>query len=155
MEKIYLVACTQQKVSTDRPVEARELYMASQWFRKARALAEVASDRWFIVSAGLGLAHPYELVEPYDAYVGNLLHNVRYDADGWGPEGMYRDDWAETVLDELLSYGTEGAEVVLLGSKLYVETLRPLLEDAGFSVATPLKGLGIGDQKKTLAALAA
>lgn len=149
-EVIYLVACTQQKVSG--AVEAAELYMASQWFRKAREAAEMQADRWFIVSAHYALLTPDEIVSRYDAYAGDLYRTdkVRYDSHGFGPDGFYVDDWSETVVDELLRRESSGATVVILGSRLYTEALSPALEEAGFTVAAPLRGLGIGDQKQYL-----
>lgn len=122
---VTLVAC----VSRKRPEScaACDLY-DSLWFRKARALAEARGGPWFILSALHGLVGPGVILSPYDVTLG------RHDTI-----------WAGNVVDGLRSV-VDPCPVLLLAGRRYADPLVPLLEEHGFAVELPLRGMGIGQQ---------
>ena len=131
--RIVLVQCTGQKRDEEAP--ARELYDESDYFLKQREYAEAVADEWFIQSALHGLLSPDDVIEPYDVRADDI------DDPG---------EWAEAIANELWArYSTE-AVVGILGGKDYADPLTPHLEELGFEVHEPLRGLGIGERKRWL-----
>ena len=137
--KIILVSCVSKKLS--KPAPAKDLYQSS-WFKKARAYAEIEGDQWFVLSAKHGLLLPDEVIEPYDISLSKMPHveRVRW-ADLVGSQLSYVD---------LLGDFTFQSEVQLLAGQMYRRYLIPWLEQSGFTVTVPMKGLGIGQQLRWL-----
>ncbi|HEU4325501.1 MAG TPA: hypothetical protein VFS21_20315 [Roseiflexaceae bacterium] len=135
--RIVLVACAKRKVEHAAP--AAELY-CSDWFRKARAYAEATGDAWFILSAAHGLVAPGELLEPYER---TLL--------GASPEERQR--WATRVRRQLLPVLEPADRITVLAGRAYREQLVPFLEGLGYQIASPLAGLGLGQQLAALGRL--
>lgn len=132
---VYLVACVSQKL--DRRARAADLYR-SDWFRKARTYVEETGDRWFILSAALGLVKPTQRLAPYDATLRGLT-------------AAERRLWGEKTTRQLRrAIGPcHDGPIVFLAGRLYRE---PLLAFAGDRATIPMLGMGIGQQKAWLAA---
>ena len=54
--------------------------------------------------------------------------------------------WAQRVMRDLEAEITPGCTVVFLAGAKYRDDLHLLLEEAGFTVEVPMRGLGIGRQ---------
>jgi cytoplasmic iron level regulating protein YaaA (DUF328/UPF0246 family) len=136
---VYLVACSKQKIDVPKGtfVPARELYCASDWFRKASALAEYEADEWFILSAVYGLVDPDEMITTYDLTL--------YDEPV-----RRRRMWASAVIAELDDILDPDDTVVILAGEKYREFIEPALEEAGIHVEVPMQGMQIGEQKSWL-----
>lgn len=142
MSRLYLVACTKLKAAERKP--AVELYMASDWFAKARAYVESQmgpGDEWRILSAAHGLVAPWRPMDPYDqTLVGVSREGLR--------------NWASTVLGQLITEGLapRGRTIVFLAGQNYRGFLASWLEKSGseYTVEAPLAGLGLGQQKAWL-----
>lgn len=130
--RLYLVACTKTKAPTPR--QARDLYAASDWFAKARAYVEALRAPWFILSAEHGLLDPDQVVTPYET---TLLRMSAAERRAWGLR----------VLDQLAASGALGRPVTFLAGQHYRTELEPQLADS----FTPMRGLGLGEQKAWLA----
>jgi hypothetical protein len=130
--RILLVGCVAG--NRDEPAPARELYI-SRLFRTRRAYAELKGCDWFIVSAKHALLDPEAWTRPYDLALSQLTP-------------AEREAWAALVRGQLcLRYGQlTGTTFELHAGAVYVKALRPLLEQDGATVETPLAGLGIGQQ---------
>jgi hypothetical protein len=129
-QTVVLVSCVGKKLS--RPAEAGELYQ-SPWFKKARAFAEHAGDRWFILSAEHGLLGPDWIVAPYDTTLKTMPR-------------AERKQWASSVMATLLNVLRPRDRVVILAGIAYREFLEPSLRSRGYVVEVPMRGLGIGRQ---------
>ena len=127
---VYLLSCVAKK--RDAPCAARHLYQ-SALFKKARAYAEPRAEKWWILSAEHGLVDPDEVIAPYD----KTLNNMPIAA---------RREWAERVWNKLIPTLKPGEEVVFLAGARYRVDLETRLEDAGFKVSVPMRGLQIGYQ---------
>jgi len=128
---IALVACVKQK--RDQPSPAKELY-TSDWFRKARAYVEQQGAIWYILSANYRLLSPNAIVQPYEQTLNKM-------------PASDRRKWASQVLEQILriNYDHNTNFQIFAGQK-YKEYLLPGLQDAGYTVNTPLAHLGIGQQ---------
>jgi hypothetical protein len=124
---IGLVACS--KTKANHRALARDLYQGTL-FRRAAAYAEQRCDAWYILSARHGLVRPTSVLEPYDAYIGDLSADQRRQ---WAARVTQALD-AEGVLRYCRSW------VVLAGN-----AYRQYLDLPG-QVLTPLGGMGIGEQ---------
>jgi hypothetical protein len=131
---MYLVSCVSTKKS--RPCPARELY-CSDWFLKARAYVEAQGAEWFVLSAKHGLVAPDTVVAPYSARLTAMPASLR-------------KEWAQRVVAALRPRCRSGSDVVFLAGAAYREHLVPTLNGWGCNVNTPMKGLGIGQQKRWL-----
>lgn len=139
-DRIALVSCGKKKL--DRPAPARHMY-TSNLFRLSAEYAELAFDRWYIISAFHDLLKPDEVVEPYER---SLAEMRKADRERWADRtaGALRREW--------------GQHFTLLAGKVYAECLGGRLrlathEAAGPSirgsvagVEDPLAGLGIGER---------
>ncbi len=135
MSKVVLVACVGRKLNHAAP--AAELYR-SPWFRKARRYAELAGERWWVLSAKYGLVAPDEVIEPYDETLRRML-------------ARRRRLWACQVLENLtLTTDPTWDEVIVLAGRAYRELLAVWLAYRGYSVNVPMEGLGIGRQLRWL-----
>lgn len=140
---VFLVACT--KAKRPAPCPARDLYTASDWFRRARAFVELQGDPWFVLSAEHGLVPPDQLVAPYEASLARM-------------PAAKRRAWSLQVLGDLARRDLVGRRFVILAGRLYRDPLIPALTFNGEAqdlVEVPLRGLGFGQQKARLAELVA
>lgn len=127
---LTLVSCVGKKHPS--PVPARDLYQSS-WFLKAKAYVELQGWDWRIISAELGLLHPELVTAPYEKTLNNMPSDERRE-------------WASTVFESILKEMPDGGTIRFFAGDRYREYLAPLLENAGYRVEIPLKGLGIGQQ---------
>jgi len=125
--RVGLIACTKSKL--DRPAPARELYSASDLFRKAAAYCDAYLDGWFVLSAKYGLVEPERVLEPYDLTLKRMPSSERRR-------------WGSQVAEELHQLGE-----VALEAHAGAAYVRPLLE-AGVVLEEPLRGLAIGKRKR-------
>jgi len=72
-ERVVLVSCVSEKRTTACP--ARDLY-TSDWFIKAARYASQVADEWYILSAGYGLVHPDQVLEPYNATLKTMAQSA-------------------------------------------------------------------------------
>jgi len=134
-DRVLLVSCVKQKLSA--PTIARYLYQ-SRWFRKARRFAESTAAPWFILSARHGLTDPDTWLEPYE----QSLHDAT---------PAERSRWATKIAGELRArFDPDHTAIEIYAGAVYRRELVPLLRYYGFTVTTPLQGLGIGEQMATL-----
>lgn len=137
---IHLVSCTKSKLGA--PAPARDLYTASDWFRRARAYVEAHGDDWYILSAEHGLLHPDTVIAPYET---SLL----------AMDDRSRLNWATRVNHQLMREALHRDHIrfVILAGHTYRERLEPWLNGGDEGRATvPMRGLGMGEQKAWLAA---
>ena len=132
--RIALVSCVKSKRAAASP--ARELY-SSQLFRGLRAYAEAHADAWYILSAEYGVLRPDDVIAPYEKTLTTMPKRDRVV-------------WAGRVQPQLLEILPSGAEVILLAGARYREGIELFLRQHGFSVSTPMEGLGIGKQLQWL-----
>lgn len=132
MGKYVLIACCKQKANIMS--KASDLYI-SDLFKKSMAYAKtLLPDNIFILSAKYGLLELDRVVEPYDETLNNKSANER-------------KAWAKKVLDDLRkATDLKNDEYIFLAGNKYREYLLPEIEN----YYIPLKGLGIGPQKRWL-----
>jgi hypothetical protein len=121
--RIGLISCTKAKLN--RPAPARELYSASDLFRKEAAYCDANLDGWFVLSAKYGLVEPDRMLEPYDVTLKTMPISERRR-------------WGTRVAEQLHQLGD-----VALEAHAGADYVRPLLE-AGVVLGNPLRGLSIG-----------
>jgi len=154
-ERIVLVGCTKTKRATSAP--AGDLYDPSDLYRRRRGYAIASGRRWAILSALYGLVTPDRELDPYD-----------YSIDDRRREGAGRC-WAIGVIQA--AHRLAGIETELVaGTRRYSRPLvlevhagRPYVEllevgaalFAGVTIEHPVRGLGIGQQKRHYADAAA
>lgn len=133
---IALVACSASK--QDHGMAAEHLY-SSTWFRLARTFARKNADRWFILSAKHGLVAPHHWLAPYN----EELHGRRSKREEWaGDVADLVQDWTDSR--------PEDTTIILLGGIKYRSPLADFLRQRGYTVETPLEGMGIGKQQQYL-----
>jgi hypothetical protein len=111
---------------------AAELY-TGQYFRACHmTAAELAPDRWLILSAKYGLLWPWQQIAPYDLTIGE-------------PGAIT----AREVTIQAARLGMLGQHVTALCSARYADVLGEVFPN----VWRPLAGLGIGRQRAMLAEL--
>lgn len=135
-EAVALVACCGKKEAL--PMPAGDMY-CSDLFKKCRAYAGLVSGSWFILSAKYGLVNPAHQIESYNLSLDDLTQSERLA-------------WSEQVARDIQAAVPAGTPLVALAGGKYVAQLIPLLEKAGYSIAQPLKGKAIGQQKQWLKA---
>jgi hypothetical protein len=135
-QTVVLVSCVSLK--RDQTCEAQNLY-CSDWFKKARAFAEISGDRWLILSARHGALEPDFIIEPYDQTL-------------YGQKRQERQAWASRTAATLRDSIPPQSKIIILAGEIYREFLIPLLSDR-YAIEIPLEGLGIGKQLQALAKL--
>jgi hypothetical protein len=125
--RIGLISCTKAKLK--RPAPARELYSASDLFKKAAAYCAANLDGWFVLSAKYGLVEPDRALEPYDVTLKAMSSSERRR-------------WGMRAAEQLRQLGDVALEAH--AGAYYVQ---PLL-DAGVVLDNPLRGLSIGQRKR-------
>lgn len=135
--RIALISCT--KLKRPGTWAARDLYLPSDLFSKARAYVEASGyDAWYILSAKCGLTDPSAAIASYEVTLADLTR----------PE---QDAWARRVYWDLaILHGLAGTRIDVFAGEIYRRQLVPLLEAEGATVQVPMRGLGIGEQKKWL-----
>lgn len=133
-KSLGLVSCTKSKKSYRCP--AREMYQASDLFRKAYRYAIKHYDYVAILSAKYGLLLLDKEIDPYELSLKSMT------AEG-------QRNWSERVLSQLEGkLGSLGiSEVFFHAGLAYRRYLIGPLERNGICCHVPLKGLGIGQQK--------
>lgn len=145
---VVLIACSASKLDTREPVPARQLY-TGQLFKLSLDYAEHVGALPFIVSAHRGLVLIDEPVITYDWSMNKM--NMR-EREAWSLRTM---STLRTALRPRVP-----SRVEVLAPKLYAEGLYGQLryqasehqpsEQRWPEAEYPLKGLGIGEQKKKL-----
>lgn len=133
-ENIVLVSCVSKKA--DQPSRAEELYK-SHWFNKASAYAKNVGNSWYILSAKHGLLSPDQVVEPYDQTLNRM-------------GAAERRTWARYVLRDIEKTIKPGKTLIFLAGLRYREYLVSPLEEKGYRILIPMKGLRIGEQMQWL-----
>jgi len=132
--KIALVSCT--KLKQEYSCEAKDMYLPSQLFRKARNYIEKNNyDNWFILSAKYGLLKPTDIIEPY-----NITLNT-----------MKKDEiirWSYDIFNILSKYNIKIMDFYC-GEK-YRRYLIPLLKNKYITCNIPMESMGIGQQLRWL-----
>ena len=129
-DSLYLVACVKGKL--DGTHRAKDLY-TSDFFRKARAYVESRRSPWFILSAKYLLISPEEMISTYDKTLKNM-------------SAEENRAWAREVLKQAPNILPNARRIVFLAGKDYRGNLFQGLSDLGYTIAVPMKGLGIGKQ---------
>lgn len=133
-DRVFLVSCVGQKLN--RAAAAADLYQ-SDWFKKAREYVELERHPWFILSALHGLVKPDQIISPY-----NVTLKGQKKAD--------RRAWAGKVFAQIRAEIAPDSHLWILAGKSYRDPLETLLQDAGYRVHVPMRGLGIGKQLRWL-----
>ena len=127
--RIVLIGCVKSKRTSAAP--ARELY-TSTLFARRRAYAEGSGNRWYIVSARLGLVAPDEVIAPYDCYLADR-------------SAGYRAAWGALVASQLAEVEPlRGSTVEIHAGDAYVNALRGPLEALGSTVTDPVDANSMG-----------
>ena len=134
MTRLFLLSCVARKQSGTAP--AADLYI-SEWFKKARRVAETQGDAWFILSAKHGLTPPGKKIKTY---------NLTLNKMGVGE----RRKWADRVRQQMKEMLPDADEVVVLAGERYREGLLPYLHENYKRVRIPMAGMGIGKQLRWL-----
>lgn len=137
MKKICLIACASQKQAV--AASAQELYQSALFRKSIDWMQRQNFDSWFILSAKHGLVKPEQILEPY-----NLTLNTM--------KAAARQQWAKSVLYELMIVLPEPASITFLAGSKYREYLSKPLRESGYEVLIPMQGLGIGKQLQWLTA---
>jgi hypothetical protein len=98
-----------------------------------RTYVEQNAKCWFILSAEHGVLTPDQTVAPYE----NTLSKMKK---------VDRVAWGERVRLQLVDVLPPRAQVIVLAGERYREEFIPFLEDRGFAVDIPMKGLPLGSQ---------
>jgi hypothetical protein len=133
-KSLGLVSCSKSK--SDHRCRAREMYQASDLFKKAFGYACSHYDFVAILSAKYGALMPDEEIDPYEM----ALMSMNMDD---------QRKWAEKAFSQLeskLPLETI-SEVFLHVGSAYRRYLAELLEQRGIECVVPLRGLSIGKQK--------
>lgn len=132
--KIALVSCT--KLKQEYSCEAKDMYLPSQLFRKARNYIEQNNyDIWFILSAKHGLLKPTDIIEPYNITLNTMKKNEIVE-------------WSYRVYDQLCKF--ELYQVDFYAGEKYRKYLISLLEEKDIICNIPMKRMGIGQQMQWL-----
>jgi cytoplasmic iron level regulating protein YaaA (DUF328/UPF0246 family) len=133
-QHVVLIACSQQK--TGKRSKASHLYVGDL-FVKSRTYAEARGWDYFILSALHGFVRPDETIDPYNFTLRTMSKS-------------YRENWAGRVMNDLVLNIPTGSTITMLAGNSYADPLQPKLKRVGYAVERPLRGLGIGQQKKWL-----
>lgn len=151
---VILVGCTKAK-RTERAA-ARDLYDASDLFRRRRSYAEATGLPWGILSASAGVIAPTFVLDPYDY---TIAQRRRGDADarGWAIGSIQAAFRLAGRVDSLGLVDTSAPLVIEVHAGIdYVRTLELALPafSTTIELVHPVAGLMIGEQKQHYAGLA-
>lgn len=129
---VVLVGCVKSKLT--HAVPAKDLYI-SPLFRKERAYAEAAGERWFILSAEHGLVAPDEILQPYELRLSTT-------------PASYRQQWGVNVVQQLQDVAgpLRGKTIEVHASSAYIDPIRAGVVKAGAHLVEPLAGLALGQR---------
>jgi len=127
MKKLFLIACSESKLSHAAP--AVDLYQG-QAFKLAVKAALKADADILILSAEHGVVQPDQTLEPYDC-------SLKRRSTSW------RAEWAKNTAKQLSKY--KDRPTTILAGKFYAGAATGLANKS-----TPLSGLGIGQQLAVL-----
>lgn len=129
---VGVVACSSKKndpaVVGKRRLQARDLYGASDLFRKASSYADAVTDEWVILSAKYGLVTPDRLLPYYNQALPRSGNKA----------------WAAKVRRSLEDrYDLDRTRFLVLAPSHY---RKYLFTGSDLDYEAPMKGLGIGQQ---------
>ena len=128
-----MISCTKSK--RNYPCAAKEMYSASELFRKAYYYCIKNYDYVAILSAKYGLLLPDEKIDPYDLTLKSMSDSEQMK-------------WAEGVLTQLndkLSM-KDVSKVFFHAGLTYRTHLARILESRGIQCVAPLEHLSFGEQ---------
>lgn len=134
---LALIGCTKKKAA--RRCSARELYSASDFFRKALAVAEAVSGSVYVLSAEHGLVNLSKKLSPYEKTLSGAPRRIQ-------------KTWSENVyasLKQSRSYREAGTIIWLAGMD-YRRYLIDKVHADGKRSIIPLEGLSQGAQRARL-----
>lgn len=126
--RVCLVSCSAEKLGSE--AKARDLYVSAR-FKKSRVWAELAAERWYILSAKHGLVSPETSLRPYDTSLEDATPQER-------------ESWGDRVVSQLKTVVPSSDLVFLLAGNSYSHAIVKRLTDAEYRVAQPLEGMSIG-----------
>ena len=129
---VVLIGCVKSKLPYAAP--AKDLYI-SPLFRKERAYAETAGERWFILSAEHGLVAPDEVLQPYELRLSTT-------------PARYRQDWGDKVVQQLQDVAgpLHRKTIEAHAGSAYIDPIRAGVMHAGAHLVEPLAGLALGQR---------
>lgn len=130
---LVLVSCCGPKLPSAAP--ARDLYQ-SQLFKMARAYAESCGHPWVILSAQHHVLQPGQVITPYDARIPKM-HRKRLA-------------WSQEVNARLLRATNHTPTTLISLCGMDYTTYMGPLEQLGYSLEYPLRGLAIGERLRWL-----
>lgn len=144
---VILVGCTKTK-RAERST-ARDLYDPSDLFRRRRSYAEAEGRPWGILSAGAGVLHPGQMIDPYDVTIAQRMKPDN-DPRGWAIgsiQAAYR--LAGRVTAEGLPDCSGPLTIEVHAGIDYVRTLELALPAfaSTITIEHPVRGMQIGEQK--------
>lgn len=138
MKQIVLIACGKKKL--DEPAAAKDLYQGDL-FKLSRRYAEACGAEWFILSALHCLLNPNSVIKPYNC---TLKGSGKWSLQQWALGVRNR------LVPRIGPVEVRERGLLLLAGNDYAEPLEDLFGDYDIPIERPLKGLGIGLQKKRL-----
>jgi len=128
-----LVGCTNSK--RDGTHLARDIYDESSVFRKRRAVTQRDGDCWGILSAKYGFLRPHDWIPNYDTHISERS-----------------PVWGAFVLEDLLPFLSHHAvgTVSIYAGQRYINPIQAALEERGYDIAIPNKGLRPGERRAAL-----
>lgn len=129
MKTLYLVSCGSSK--TNHETQASRLYTGNLFVKMSRYVLRQPNSTWRILSAKHGLLHPGEIVRPYNQRMPQRR--------------LSQLAWSLPVVDAISRQFTPAIhQIVLLAGADYCTQLSALLEQRGWKVSQPMKGMGVG-----------
>jgi hypothetical protein len=134
---LALVSCTKKKAK--RRCSARELYSASDFFRKALSVAEAVANKVYVLSAKHGLVTLSEILSPYEKPLAGAPRKIQ-------------QDWSEKVYDSLRRTRPyrEAWTILWFAGMDYRRYLIEKIREDGKRSVIPLEGLSQGAQRARL-----
>ena len=144
---VILVGCTKTKRSTR--AAARDLYDASDLFRRRRSYAETTGLPWGILSAAAGAISPETVLDPYDFTIARRMKTDE-DPRGWAISSIqsaYR--LAGRLTEEGLPDCSGDLTIEIHAGIDYVRTIELGLPafPGTIELVHPVAGMMIGEQK--------
>lgn len=127
--RIALIACSKSKLK--EPAPAYALYTGAL-FKASRTYARGNCDGYYILSAKHFLVDPAYTISPYEKTLTKMTF-------------LERKAWAREVARQVRRTVMPGDTLVFLAGQRYRDWLELDLS-RDFTIETPLKGLGIGEQ---------
>jgi hypothetical protein len=134
---LALISCTKKKA--DRRFSARELYSASDFFRKALSVAEAVSDKVYVLSAKHGLVELSDILSPYEKTLVSAPRKIQ-------------KEWSEKVYESLKRTRPyrEARTILWFAGMDYRRYLNDRILEDGKRSVIPLEGLSQGAQRARL-----